>query len=478
MYTTGVSQIVVGAASFTLDGGTPASTLSLSGNGIQGYVVTGTATLTSSLTIQYSGTPSVTLGVLGYFYWNADVVLNGNTLTFFGVSVPQVYLNKGGLWVVYYDGSGYGVAVLPNFTLSNLVRTASIEDGAVTNVKLATGIDGAKILAGSVPGTALSSGLALANSQLATMPTLTLKGNNTSGSATPIDLTVSQVRTMLGVEGLVSGTGVDSFEQVKTVGTPPSATGVDSFAWGSGVLAARRGEWSKDNTIGTKTVIRQYGETELSIVTTDATQTTMLLGGAGGGLFTIKNNTLIQFEAMISAVQTGGTSGTVGDYITFSVFGSISNTAGTTGGLNLFYKTYNGVIDGFASPSIISGTAQAGGASTITLETSQASTINGFYNGYVILITGGTGAGQSRLISDYVGSTEVATIVGSWTTPPDNTSTYRIILHCGLKGAALASNIDLAANNTSDSLDINVTGEVDKNYQWYCHIRYLETQFA
>jgi hypothetical protein len=478
MYTTGVSQIVVGAASFTLDGGTPASTLSLSGDGIQGYVVTGTATLTSSLTLQYSGTPAVTLGVLGYFYWNADVLLNGNTLTFFGVSVPQAYLNKGGLWVVYYDGTGYGVAVLPNFTLSNLVRTASIEDGAVTNAKLATGIDGAKILAGSVPGTALSSGLALANSQLATMPTLTLKGNNTGGSATPSDLTVTQIRTMLGVDGLVSGTGVDSFEQVKTVGTPPSATGVDSFAWGSGTLAARRGEWSRDNTVGTKTVIRQYGETELSVITSDATPTTMLLGGSGGGLFTIKNNTLVQFEAMISAVQTGGTSGTVGDYICFSVFGSIRNNGGTTGGLRLFYKTYNGVIDGLsASPSVISGTAQAGGASTITLETSQASLTNGYYNGYVIFITGGTGAGQARLILDYVGSTEVAT-VASWTTPPDNTSTYRIVVHCGLFGASLPSYIDLAANNTSDSLDINVTGEVDKVYQWYCHIRYLETQFA
>ena len=35
------------------------------------------------------------------------------------------------------------------------------------------------------------------NSKLATMPTLTIKGNNTGGTATPVDLTVAQVKTLL-----------------------------------------------------------------------------------------------------------------------------------------------------------------------------------------------------------------------------------------------------------------------------------------
>jgi hypothetical protein len=71
------------------------------------------------------------------------------------------------------------------------------------------------------------------------------------------------------------------------------------------------------------------------------------------------------------------------------------------------------------------GTAQAGAASTITLA-SAASSTNSIYNDRTIRITGGTGIGQSRVITGYVGSTRVATVHASWTTNPDNTSTYSI----------------------------------------------------
>lgn len=72
-----------------------------------------------------------------------------------------------------------------------------------------------------------------------------------------------------------------------------------------------------------------------------------------------------------------------------------------------------------------SGTAQAGGASTITLA-SDESAVDDAYNGKTIAITGGTGSGQEKTISDYVGSTKVATVDSAWSTQPDNTSTYEI----------------------------------------------------
>ena len=45
---------------------------------------------------------------------------------------------------------------------------------------------------------------------------------------------------------------------------------------------------------------------------------------------------------------------------------------------------------------------------------------------YTIHIVAGTGAGQSRTISAYNGSTKVATISSAWTTNPDTTSIYSI----------------------------------------------------
>lgn len=71
------------------------------------------------------------------------------------------------------------------------------------------------------------------------------------------------------------------------------------------------------------------------------------------------------------------------------------------------------------------GTAQAGGASTITLAAA-ASASDDAYRGMTIRTTGGTGSGQSRVINDYVGSSKVATLSEAWTTPPDATTTYSI----------------------------------------------------
>lgn len=76
--------------------------------------------------------------------------------------------------------------------------------------------------------------------------------------------------------------------------------------------------------------------------------------------------------------------------------------------------------------TIRSNTAQAGAAGTITLDAS-ASASDDFYNNAVVLITGGTGVGQARLVSDYTGATKVADVIPNWVTTPDNTSTFAVL---------------------------------------------------
>jgi hypothetical protein len=75
------------------------------------------------------------------------------------------------------------------------------------------------------------------------------------------------------------------------------------------------------------------------------------------------------------------------------------------------------------------GYARAGTSTTITLATTASSEDNG-YNTYKIEILAGTGVGQVRTISTYVGSTRVATVSASWSTIPDTTSEYGIIIDC------------------------------------------------
>lgn len=73
------------------------------------------------------------------------------------------------------------------------------------------------------------------------------------------------------------------------------------------------------------------------------------------------------------------------------------------------------------------GTAQAGAASTITLAAG-ASASDDFYNNQIIELTGGTGSGQFNKITDYVGASKLATVENAWTTTPDATTTYSIVM--------------------------------------------------
>jgi lysophospholipase L1-like esterase len=73
-----------------------------------------------------------------------------------------------------------------------------------------------------------------------------------------------------------------------------------------------------------------------------------------------------------------------------------------------------------------SGTAQSGGASTITLASS-ASTVSGYYNQYYVRISGGTGMlNEVKQVTSYDGTTFIATVDSAWTTPPDSTTQYVI----------------------------------------------------
>jgi len=57
---------------------------------------------------------------------------------------------------------------------------------------------------------------------------------------------------------------------------------------------------------------------------------------------------------------------------------------------------------------------------------SSASAIDDYYIGCLVYIYGGTGSGQVRQITDYVGSTKLATVHVAWATNPDATSDLKV----------------------------------------------------
>ena len=73
------------------------------------------------------------------------------------------------------------------------------------------------------------------------------------------------------------------------------------------------------------------------------------------------------------------------------------------------------------------GNPQPGSTSTTIVLATTASEENDFYNLMRVFITSGSGLGELKTISDYVGSTRTAILTSSWTTTPQTSSVYEVM---------------------------------------------------
>lgn len=151
----------------------------------------------------------------------------------------------------------------------------------------------------------------------------------------------------------------------------------------------------------------------------------------------------------------GSVTGNVGGNVVGSVgsvTGAVGSVTGNVGGSVASVATGGITRASFAADtglqSVRSNTAQAGAAGTITLDAS-ASATDDIYNDHLAYITGGTGVGQMRFITDYVGATKIATVKPNWTTNPDNTSTFAIVPAASVWDQVTADHVDTGSTGAS-----------------------------
>lgn len=124
------------------------------------------------------------------------------------------------------------------------------------------------------------------------------------------------------------------------------------------------------------------------------------------------------------------------------ITGAIHNTATSAGRRLLELGAYH----------ISSGTAQAGSAHSITLDAGETAGDH-ILNRNLIVIQAGTGAGQTRTIVDYDGTSKISVIDRDWETNPDATSEYAIIPD----DTPLVANHGVATAGTSTTITISTT---------------------
>lgn len=184
------------------------------------YVLTSTITVTATgnYAIVPTGTPQQGTTFIFKYKASLDITTNSKTFSIFGQALTQNQLTSDLDIEAYYDTAAWIVEVKPSFTsavveaanlLANSVATTHIQNGAVTEVKLATnsvstnkilnlnvttgkiadlGVTDAKI--NDVNGSKVTNST-VTNAKLATMADQTVKGNISGGSANPSDIPVS-----------------------------------------------------------------------------------------------------------------------------------------------------------------------------------------------------------------------------------------------------------------------------------------------
>lgn len=218
-----------------------------------------------------------------------------------------------------------------------------------------------------------------------------------------VGLTQAATSTTLTLDSLASS--VDDFYNNELLhidaGTGEGQVRVITDYVGSTKVATVHAVWTTTPDTTSEYIVEE-GHPYIDAILSDIEADTAEIGTAGAGLTDITINAA-SVDLVWDEVLSGATH-------------NVANSAGR----RLRQLSDSGVL-------LDSGTADAATATSVDLETGVASTIDDFNTNNLIVITGGTGIGQVRVITSYTGTGSVATVSPAWITTPDATSTYNII---------------------------------------------------
>lgn len=417
--------------------------------------ITGSSvTLTSGFTLKEAASPSAPPVDGDYFIVNflaTGVSLNGQPMTIFGKTISQSLLDSGefAVYAYYNSTSSSWTAII------HVSNPSGVSGPIITG----SGANSAKQNGGANKATGANSFAANSNNESKGADTSTFGNGNTVEGARSAAFGQNNVVPAGADDTVVFGDGITANSSAKTsggVGRGHSLNDEKVFATGQDGVARMPGHnVHGDLKFGTS-LFTQSGKVPMQASVTDATATHMLIQGTSTQQLKLDVNSVMKFVIDVTAVQHSGSAGTAGDFAAWKCYVTAKNIGGT---VTLLDKTWL-TTDKLTKEH--SGTATAGTSTTITLA-SGADATDSYYVGDYIYITGGTGAGQYRRVSAYVGSTKVATLESGWTTTPDATSTYRIVKKQAYDAAAVAWDLDIQASATSHLVDIKFTGETNKS---------------
>lgn len=443
------------------------------------------------------------------FYYKANVT--ANTVTFFGTALSTVQATKNLIVEVVRENAAWSVYVSPTATGTGWVETGDIADDAVTNDKLDSTVASEAVNTNVIRDLAITTAKlnnnAVTHAKYQTIADQRVLGNVSGGAAVPSELTPSQLASLSG-SVLQSGAGTNSITTLAYNQTASGthdvnlsrlgvASGGDSFVANTSAIASgsNAAAFNNGQATSSSTFAANGGTASASNATAFGLSTVSGAKSLGAGDVTVSgagsigvgdSGTLVSGNSSIGVGEdvTASSTGTAafGKYPIAARSGQLSTSSGkhNTGAATDYsqfsvIQAFNITNDATATTLFIDGSAER-----ILIPSNSAMMFDlkvfGVQQGGASGTPGDTAAWHlTGVIKNISGTTALLDNL-LWC---DGTGTWSNIPAQRAQDAAAATwSIAVTADNVNDALDIQVTGQANKDIYWNAVLTVNELRYS